>query len=158
MTIPDLPEHPRFRNTDFGPQFEIGHDHTGSSLWQYINKLNRRDLEACVAIARCHFRDKCDAVHDAIAASGSGDPLPGQGEKGGAWGIHEEYANAEVAWKVYASLRKNAETRVLYTFIRSDGFYFLDLKDDAEAAANAECNPGTLKVKTSDGRLVWPLN
>jgi hypothetical protein len=33
-----------------------------------------------------------------------------------------------------------------YTFIREDGFYPLVLKDDADAIANAKCNPGTLKV------------
>jgi len=34
----------------------------------------------------------------------------------------------------------------IYTFHRKDGFYPLVLKDDADALANAKCNPGTLKV------------
>lgn len=33
-----------------------------------------------------------------------------------------------------------------YTFHREEGWYPLQLGSDFEARANAECNPGTLKV------------
>lgn len=42
-----------------------------------------------------------------------------------------------------------------YLFHRAEGFYPLVLADDADAKANAECNPGTLKVTTLDERVVW---
>ncbi|WP_439448649.1 hypothetical protein [Stenotrophomonas sp. ATs4] len=44
-----------------------------------------------------------------------------------------------------------------YVFRRAEGFYPVALKDDADAVANAECNPGTLRVEDLDGRQVWPL-
>lgn len=43
-----------------------------------------------------------------------------------------------------------------YIFKRAEGFYPLTLNDDAEAVANAECNPGTLRVEDYRGRQVWP--
>ena len=43
-----------------------------------------------------------------------------------------------------------------YLFFREGGFYTVSLKDDMEAVANAQHNPGTLKVETTGGRLVWP--
>lgn len=46
-----------------------------------------------------------------------------------------------------------------YSFHRSDGFYPLELKDDADAKANAECNVGTLKVENVVTReVVWTPN
>lgn len=45
--------------------------------------------------------------------------------------------------------------RNIYIFIRADGFYQLELENDAVAKANAENNPGTLRVKTPDGKIVW---
>ena len=36
-------------------------------------------------------------------------------------------------------------------------FYPVDLKDDGEVPPNAEANPGTIKVTTPDGRVVWSL-
>ena len=36
-------------------------------------------------------------------------------------------------------------------------FYTVDLTNDAEVLPNVECNPGTLKVTTPDGRVVWTL-
>ncbi|MBB3806366.1 hypothetical protein FHR51_002518 [Xanthomonas arboricola] len=45
----------------------------------------------------------------------------------------------------------------VYVFRREEGFYPLNLANDAEAIANAECNPGTLRVEhAADGRQVWP--
>jgi len=44
----------------------------------------------------------------------------------------------------------------IYVFHRAEGFYPIELKNDAEARKNAECNPGTLKVTTKSGRPVWP--
>lgn len=44
---------------------------------------------------------------------------------------------------------------MIYNFIRAEGFYPLELKNDKEAIANAECNEGTLKVENSNGKTVW---
>lgn len=44
---------------------------------------------------------------------------------------------------------------MIYLFHRAEGFYPLDLGGDDEAMANAHCNPGTLKVTDSDGRVVF---
>lgn len=43
----------------------------------------------------------------------------------------------------------------VYLFFRDGCFYPIELADDADAARNAEVNPGTLKVETVDGRIVW---
>lgn len=42
-----------------------------------------------------------------------------------------------------------------YIFFRKEGWYPVRLKDDADALANAKLNPGTLKVETVKGRVVW---
>lgn len=43
-----------------------------------------------------------------------------------------------------------------YIFRRSDCFYVvLDLCSHAQARKNAECNPGTVKVETVEGEVVW---
>jgi hypothetical protein len=42
-----------------------------------------------------------------------------------------------------------------YVFFRNEGFYFVDLKDDADAIENAHHNPGTLRVETMEGREVF---
>lgn len=44
---------------------------------------------------------------------------------------------------------------MIYIFHRAEGFYPLSLGSDAEAVANAECNPGTIKVTDSDNRTVF---
>lgn len=44
--------------------------------------------------------------------------------------------------------------RVTYTFHRVEGFYPLELRDDADARRNAKCNPGTLKVVRWPGEIV----
>lgn len=46
---------------------------------------------------------------------------------------------------------------MIYLFVRPEvGFYPLDLGSDDEAIANAECNPGTLKVLNAiTEREVW---
>jgi len=36
-------------------------------------------------------------------------------------------------------------------------FYAVDLPNDDEVLPNVECNPGTVKVTTPDGRVVWSL-
>lgn len=47
----------------------------------------------------------------------------------------------------------------LYTFHREGMFYPIALRDDADAIANAKCNPGTLKVVNElTGATVWPTN
>jgi hypothetical protein len=46
----------------------------------------------------------------------------------------------------------------MYTFHRGDMWYPLDLKDGADAIANAECNPGTLRVERQPSRrVVWSV-
>lgn len=42
-----------------------------------------------------------------------------------------------------------------YLFFREVGFYMIELRDDADAVANAECNPGTLRVEDAEGNVVW---
>jgi hypothetical protein len=45
---------------------------------------------------------------------------------------------------------------VPYIFIRAEMFYPIELRDDADAVANALCNPGTLRVENGiTGRTVW---
>lgn len=44
-----------------------------------------------------------------------------------------------------------------YLFVREDMFYIIELMDDIDAVANAECNPGTIRVEDSDGKIVWEL-
>ena len=36
-------------------------------------------------------------------------------------------------------------------------FYPVDLPNEGEVPSNVECNPGTLKVTTPEGRVVWSL-
>ena len=45
-----------------------------------------------------------------------------------------------------------------YLFRRAGGWYPMELQDDEEARANAECNVGTVKVEDIYGRQVWPNN
>ena len=53
----------------------------------------------------------------------------------------------------------NDEMSEVYVFFRTmDGevfFYPVELADDADAKANAECNPGTIKVENIAGKIVW---
>lgn len=44
---------------------------------------------------------------------------------------------------------------MIYIFHRAEGFYPLSLGSDAEAIANAKCNPGTIKVTDSENRVVF---
>ena len=57
------------------------------------------------------------------------------------------------------SLEENENAKIgswpIYIFIRKDMFYQIHLRDDADAIANAEINPGTLRVEDIDGRVVW---
>lgn len=43
-----------------------------------------------------------------------------------------------------------------YIFYRDDMFYMIELMDDDDAVANAECNPGTRRVEDMLGNQVWP--
>lgn len=43
----------------------------------------------------------------------------------------------------------------IYIFHRDGMFYFLNLKDDEDAIANAECNDGTTKVVDINGNVIW---
>lgn len=50
---------------------------------------------------------------------------------------------------------------MIYLFHRKDKdgefFYSVYLEDDTEVLPNVEANPGTIKVTTPDGRVVWSL-
>ena len=50
---------------------------------------------------------------------------------------------------------------MIFLFHRKDEhgeyFYPVDLPNEAEVLPNVECNPGTVKVTTPDGRVVWSL-
>jgi hypothetical protein len=50
------------------------------------------------------------------------------------------------------------DERRVYVFFREGMFYPIELRDDADARANAELNPGTLKVEDISGRTVWKPN
>lgn len=41
-------------------------------------------------------------------------------------------------------------------FVREDIFYMLDLPDDDDLNAHAECNPGTLRIEDIMGNVLWP--
>lgn len=41
-------------------------------------------------------------------------------------------------------------TGEVYIFFRDIGFYPIELRDDDDARANAECNPGTLRVEDAN--------
>lgn len=43
----------------------------------------------------------------------------------------------------------------LYVFFREAGFYPIECLNDDEAKAQAEGNPGTIKVEDGKGRVVW---
>lgn len=44
----------------------------------------------------------------------------------------------------------------IYFFFRKEGFYPIELRNDADAIHNALCNPGTIKVERAlDGEVVW---
>jgi hypothetical protein len=43
----------------------------------------------------------------------------------------------------------------VYIFHRGDMWYPIELRDDADAVANAKCNPGTTLVTDHQGREVW---
>lgn len=42
-----------------------------------------------------------------------------------------------------------------YVFVRSEGFYILDLIGNEDARENAELNPGTIRVEDIFGRVIW---
>ena len=49
----------------------------------------------------------------------------------------------------------HSERQTPYLFFRKHTFYTIPMKDDADAIANAECNPGTIRVEDMDCRTVW---
>ena len=42
-----------------------------------------------------------------------------------------------------------------YIFFRGEWFYMVHFKNDDDARANAECNPGTTRVADFHNRTVW---
>lgn len=52
-------------------------------------------------------------------------------------------------------LIQQAERQTPYLFFRDKHFYTINMKDDADAVTNAECNPGTTRVEDINGRIVW---
>lgn len=45
-----------------------------------------------------------------------------------------------------------------YIFFRKDDFYFIELRDNEDAIANAECNAGTIRVEDIFGNVIWELD
>lgn len=45
-----------------------------------------------------------------------------------------------------------------YIFFREDMFYPINLKNDEDAIANAECNAGTIRVEDVFGNVIWELD
>ncbi len=43
-----------------------------------------------------------------------------------------------------------------YVFYRDEMFSLIELMNDSDAVANAECNPGTRRVEDMRGNQVWP--
>ena len=49
-------------------------------------------------------------------------------------------------------------TYLFHRFVDGKPFFYpVELKDDTQVLENVECNPGTVKVTTPDGRVVWSL-
>ncbi len=44
-----------------------------------------------------------------------------------------------------------------YIFHRAEGFYIIELYDDADAIKGAEFNKGTIKVTNIYGVQIWPV-
>lgn len=55
-----------------------------------------------------------------------------------------------------SNLTNNGTGDKVYIFHRSDMWYPIELRDDADAIANANCNQGTTLVTDADGNEVWP--
>jgi hypothetical protein len=45
----------------------------------------------------------------------------------------------------------------VYIFFREGFFYPVELRDDSDALACVPLNPGTIKVETALGRVVYPV-
>ena len=43
----------------------------------------------------------------------------------------------------------------MYVFFREGMFYPIELRDDNDVQPNVRSNPGTIRVETWDGRVVW---
>lgn len=56
--------------------------------------------------------------------------------------------NAPIKYQTYLFFRKHEGF---------DYFYPVQLRNDDDVLPNVECNPGTVKVTTEDGRVVWSL-
>lgn len=64
MTIPELPDHPRFRMTEFGPTFCVRPESKREcAQFHPLELLTDFDLESCVAIARCFWMDKRSPIN-----------------------------------------------------------------------------------------------
>jgi len=47
---------------------------------------------------------------------------------------------------------------MIYLFVRKEGFYPVEARDDNHAAEMAMHNPGTIRVEQGgNGKIVWPL-
>lgn len=66
-----------------------------------------------------------------------------------------------MGWTYRAHLLYGKGLTMIYLFHRTlkgePFFYPVDLTDDSEVLPNVESNPGTVKVTTTDGRIVWIL-
>lgn len=59
--------------------------------------------------------------------------------------------------KRFLNQSKAPKSNVPYVFFRGSMWYPIELRDDADAIANALHNPGTTKVEDAKGRIVWEL-
>jgi len=49
-------------------------------------------------------------------------------------------------------------TYLFYRLHEGESFFYpVELENDAEVLPNVESNPGTVKVTTVDGRVVWSI-
>ncbi len=53
MTMPPMPEHPRFKMIEGHPHFQ-----TMPNVWRGIVHLDEFERQNCVAIARCYWTDE----------------------------------------------------------------------------------------------------
>ena len=45
---------------------------------------------------------------------------------------------------------------VTVIFFRAEGWYPMEVPIDADLAAHARCNPGTIRIEDLGGRILWP--
>ena len=95
MTIPELPDHPRFRM--FNDRAEFCTFFVPNSFvadWSDIELLPPYQIESCVAIARCWFEDHAKKIMD------EGD------DTDATWILWNTAMTSAHHWKLYGESRK----------------------------------------------------